>query len=48
MNVAIRIENAYTYSFVFVVCACGTPSARPAMIARFQNTGEIAGTVKWS
>ena len=31
-----------------MVCACGTPIASPTMIAMFQNTGEIAGTVKWS
>jgi len=33
---------------VFIECACGTPIARPAMIAMFQKTGDSAGTVKWS
>ena len=28
--------------------ACGTPITSPTMIARFQNTGESAGTVNWS
>ena len=42
------LTPAVDLSRVCIVVACGTPMTRPTMIARFQKTGEMAGTVNSS